>query len=272
VGHLLGEYDVQGRPIEETVWLGDIPVAVMDERNNGNTGAGADSIHYINPDHLNAPHIITDNTNAVVWSWIHEPFGNTDPVVAGKFRFDLGNPGWVRDPETGTFDNGFRTFSSTHGVYLQPDPLGQIAGVDPYIYGEQNPISRIDPHGLFWEEVVAAPVACALNPICRVGAVLLGQRIASNFVLYNAAAIQNTPLVIAATQENTTSYFAAGLMCGAVKGALPDGVITPGISLPEIGNPAADMTGELLMDQMKELMGNVVNYPGSTPVSTGSPP
>ena len=28
-GHLLGEYDVNGLPLQETVYLGDIPIAVL---------------------------------------------------------------------------------------------------------------------------------------------------------------------------------------------------------------------------------------------------
>jgi YD repeat-containing protein len=46
-GHLLGEYDANGTAVEETVYLGDLPVAVMDEHNNGTIGNGAGSIHYV---------------------------------------------------------------------------------------------------------------------------------------------------------------------------------------------------------------------------------
>jgi hypothetical protein len=48
-GHLLGEYDATGALIEETVWLGDIPVATL--RPNG----AAVSIFYVHSDPLNTP-------------------------------------------------------------------------------------------------------------------------------------------------------------------------------------------------------------------------
>ena len=38
-GHLLGEYDFYGRPLQETVYLGDMPIAVLTQNINGTTGA-----------------------------------------------------------------------------------------------------------------------------------------------------------------------------------------------------------------------------------------
>jgi len=52
-GHLLGEYDGSGSLIEETVWLGDIPVATL--RPNGSSA----SIYYVHTDQLNTPRQIT---------------------------------------------------------------------------------------------------------------------------------------------------------------------------------------------------------------------
>ncbi|CAK0778629.1 hypothetical protein CCP3SC1_970012 [Gammaproteobacteria bacterium] len=72
-GHLLGEYDASGNAIEETVWLGDIPVAVL-------TGTGASAaVYYVNANQLNAPRIITDKNGKRVWNWDPLAFGNTKP-------------------------------------------------------------------------------------------------------------------------------------------------------------------------------------------------
>jgi YD repeat-containing protein len=76
-GHLAGKYDGGGNPLWETAWLGDLPVAVL-------APAG---ISYIAPDHLGAPHQITDSTGAVVWQWHPDPFGNGDPT--GAFSYEL---------------------------------------------------------------------------------------------------------------------------------------------------------------------------------------
>jgi hypothetical protein len=47
--HLLGDYDSTGALIEETVWMGDIPLATL--RPSGATVA----IYYIHSDQLNTP-------------------------------------------------------------------------------------------------------------------------------------------------------------------------------------------------------------------------
>jgi uncharacterized protein RhaS with RHS repeats len=75
-GHLSGEYDAQGRAIHEIVYLGDLPVAVLDGTNCFGEWRTATNVHYINPDNLGAPHIITDERNRKVWQWNHAPFGD----------------------------------------------------------------------------------------------------------------------------------------------------------------------------------------------------
>jgi YD repeat-containing protein len=80
-GHLAGKYDGGGNPLWETAWLGDLPVAVLQP------GAR----FYIAPDHLGAPHQITDPSVAVVWQWTHDPFGNGAPM--GAFTYELRFPG-----------------------------------------------------------------------------------------------------------------------------------------------------------------------------------
>jgi YD repeat-containing protein len=60
-GHLLGEYDGSGNIIEETVWMGDVPVATLQPN-----GTGV-SVYYVHADHLNTPRRFTSpSTNAIV--------------------------------------------------------------------------------------------------------------------------------------------------------------------------------------------------------------
>ena len=67
-GHLLGEYDSAGNLIEETIWLGDIPVAAL--RPNGSSM----DVFYIHTDHLNTPRKITrPSDNVIVWRWDSDP-------------------------------------------------------------------------------------------------------------------------------------------------------------------------------------------------------
>lgn len=142
-GHLIGEYSQKGTPVQETVWLGDMPVAVM---------AGS-SHYYVYADHLNAPKAITDDTGKTVWRWDSEAFGssmaNEDPDKDGKaFVYNLRFPGQYYDPLTGLHYNGFRDYDPKIGRYIESDPIGLGGGLNTYGYVEGNPISKVDIKGL----------------------------------------------------------------------------------------------------------------------------
>jgi len=143
-GHLIGEYDRNGVSIEETVYLGDMPVAVL---------VGT-STYYIQSDHLNAPRVISDVTNALVWRWDQsDPFGTTppneNPSGLGTFNYNLRFPGQYYDQETGLHYNYFRDYDPSTGRYVQSDLLGLFGGsLSTYGYANQNPLSFSDPFGL----------------------------------------------------------------------------------------------------------------------------
>jgi RHS repeat-associated protein len=142
-GHLIGEYDDTGAMINETVWLGDIPVAVF---------TGSTTTSYINPDHLNAPHTIADSTGNQLWTWDHLAFGdnppNQNPSGLGVFSYNLRFPGQYADAESGLSYNYFRDYNPAIGRYVQSDPLGLVAGINTYGYVRGNPQSSIDLFGL----------------------------------------------------------------------------------------------------------------------------
>jgi YD repeat-containing protein len=89
VGHLLGEYSSAGALIQETVWMGDLPVATL--RPNGSSV----SIYYVHSDHLGTPRKVTDNTsnNGLWWRWDPDTFGsvqpNQNPAGLGTFVYNL---------------------------------------------------------------------------------------------------------------------------------------------------------------------------------------
>ena len=117
-GHLLGEYDGSGNLIEETVWMGDVPVATL--RPNG-TGV---SVYYIHTDHLNTTRRISRPAdNVIVWRWDSEPFGtaaaNQDPDGDGiAFVYNLRFPGQYYDAETGLNYNMARDYDPAIGRYV----------------------------------------------------------------------------------------------------------------------------------------------------------
>ncbi len=150
-GHLIGEYDAHGRTIHETVYLGDLPVAVLDGTNTFGEFRTPTNVHYISSDNLGSPHIITDQANRKVWQWDHAPFGDTKPIEAAGFTYDLRFPGQVHDAESGLSNNFFRDYSPRLGRYAESDPAGLISGVNTYAYVGQNPVWAFDAIGLKWQ-------------------------------------------------------------------------------------------------------------------------
>ncbi len=145
-GHLLGEYDASGTLIEETVWLGDIPVATLRP-----SGSGV-AIYYVHTDQLNTPRQVTRPAdNAQLWTWFSDPFGtdaaNANPAGAGTFAYNLRFPGQVFDGQVGLHLNGFRDFDPATGRYVQSDPIGLGGGINTYSYAGGNPTRNIDPTG-----------------------------------------------------------------------------------------------------------------------------
>jgi RHS repeat-associated protein len=146
-GHLLGEYDPTGTLIEETIWLGDIPVATL--RPSGATVG----IYYVHSDPLNTPREVTrPSDNTAMWTWNSDPFGtdaaNPNPAGAGTFAYNLRFPGQVFDGQAGLHQNMARDYDSAVGRYVESDPLGLKAGVNTYAYVGSNPASFDDPTGL----------------------------------------------------------------------------------------------------------------------------
>jgi RHS repeat-associated protein len=147
-GHLLGEYDGAGDLIEETVWMGDLPVATLQPNATGGV-----SVFYIHSDHLDTPKAITrPSDNLIVWRWDQDPYGvaspNQNPSNMGSFTFNLRFPGQYYDAETGLNYNMARDYDSTTGRYVESDPIGLDGGLNTYAYANGNPISIFDSLGL----------------------------------------------------------------------------------------------------------------------------
>jgi RHS repeat-associated protein len=149
-GHLLGEYSSTGALVEETVWMGDVPVATLQPNGSGIT------IYYVHTDQLNAPRVITRlSDNAIAWRWDTDPFGtvapNQNPAGLGSFVYNLRFPGQYYLPESGLNYNYFRDYDPQTGRYIESDPIGLQGGsYSPYAYASGNPIIYVDPFGLCW--------------------------------------------------------------------------------------------------------------------------
>jgi RHS repeat-associated protein len=145
-GHLIGEYDGSGNLIQETVWLGDIPVATL------RPGSPV-AIYYVHTDHLNTPRQVTrPSDNAQMWTWFSDPFGasgpNENPAGAGVFKYQLRFPGQYFDAESGRHYNYFRDYDAVTGRYVESDPIGLNGGINTYGYARANPLRYLDALGL----------------------------------------------------------------------------------------------------------------------------
>jgi RHS repeat-associated protein len=146
-GHLIGQYDSSGGLVQETIWLGDIPVATL--RPSG----GGLALFYVHTDQLNTPRKISrPSDNQLVWTWDPTPFGegapNENPASLGVFTYDLRFPGQQFDAETNLHYNYFRDYDPSIGRYVESDPVGLTGGFNTYGYVGNNPVTFTDSRGL----------------------------------------------------------------------------------------------------------------------------
>ena len=117
-GHLIGEYSNAGALKQETIWLDDIPVAVLTNK------TGGFNLWYVHTDHLNTPRRISrPSDNKLRWRWDPTPFGeglpNENPQALGVFKYHLRFPGQYFDIETNLAYNYFRDYDPAIGRYVE---------------------------------------------------------------------------------------------------------------------------------------------------------
>lgn len=207
-GHLIGEYDQAGTSIQETVYLGDLPVVTI---KNG-------AVYYVYVDQIDTPRVITDTNNLMVWRWDRgDPYGaslpDENPSGLGVFAYNLRFPGQVYDQEAGKHHNGNRDYDPVTGRYIQADPIGLAGGGNRYAYVNGSPLSATDPLGLVPNP---AEAACALgpNPVCVGGVVVdIGSWIIGGLGAGAVAAAVSTPGSTQQSQARQDEYDAYKNRC-----------------------------------------------------------
>ncbi|CTP90144.1 RHS repeat-associated core domain-containing protein [Xanthomonas translucens pv. poae] len=145
-GHWLGDYDSNGKALQQAIWLDDLPVGVL---------AGT-ALNYVQPDHLGTPRTVIDPVRDVaIWKWDikGEAFGNTPPDQDADrdgtpFVFGMRFPGQRYDGATGLNQNYFRDYDSGTGSYVESDPSGLLGGISTFAYGGSNALYQLDIFGL----------------------------------------------------------------------------------------------------------------------------
>jgi RHS repeat-associated protein len=172
---LVAELDSSGTVRRQYIYLGDLPVAIIDNedrsssdrpRRNGLTKFMVDvtmfrdvwlgkakAVTYLQTNHLGAIELITDAEGKPLWHAAYSPFGKLipphgKPADPSQLKPKLRLPGQYEDDETGLYYNDRRYYDATRGRYLTPDPLGLAGGSNGYTYVNGNPMRYIDPQGL----------------------------------------------------------------------------------------------------------------------------
>jgi RHS repeat-associated protein len=163
-GHLIGEYSGDGSLIAESVWLGDVPVAVLKPASfvgsRGGRGAGSVAVFFVQPDQLDSPRVIVNASNTPVWRWDSAPFGDTianeQPSGGAKpvFSYSLRFPGQQYDSESELHYNYFRDYEPGVGRYVQSDPIGLFGGVNHLGYSFMDIPPMRSQHSGAWEASV----------------------------------------------------------------------------------------------------------------------
>lgn len=152
-GRWLGDYDGQGVPRQQMIWLNDLPVAVLSNE------AGAARLYYLAADAIGTVRAVIDPQRepggTVVWRWdlAGEPFGadapQQDPDGDGvAFVFDQRFPGQRHDAASGLDYNYFRDYEPGSGRYATSDPAGLAGGLSTYAYVAGQPMDWTDTLGL----------------------------------------------------------------------------------------------------------------------------
>jgi RHS repeat-associated protein len=126
-------------------------------------------LYFIHADHLNTPRLVADAAGTTVWKWDQqEPFGvnvpDENPSGLGAFEFPVRFPGQYFDKETNLSYNYYRDYDPALGRYTRSDPTGLKGGLNSYSYSGNNPVSFIDPAGLFKCWWVGFVLHCQFGP------------------------------------------------------------------------------------------------------------
>jgi RHS repeat-associated protein len=100
-------------------------------------------IKFYHKDHLGSTRVVTDTSGAKIAEYIYEPFGKVIAGTDGEQSFT-----GKKEDSTGLIYFGARFYDPEIGRFITQDLAKQ--GLNWFAYCGNNPISRIDPNGMYW--------------------------------------------------------------------------------------------------------------------------
>jgi RHS repeat-associated protein len=101
---------------------------------------------------LGSTTMLTDAAGGVVQSYDYSPFGETSQSTGEANPFQYAGR---ENDGTGLYYNRHRYYVPEWGRFMSEDPLGFAAGLNRYVYADNNPLGASDPSGLDWLNNVA---------------------------------------------------------------------------------------------------------------------
>jgi RHS repeat-associated protein len=104
--------------------------------------------YYYTRDHLGSVRELTDSSGAVQVRYDYDPYGRRTKVT-GSIDADFGFTGFYFHGPSGLNFSPTRAYDSDLGRWVNRDPISELGGINLYGYVSNNPITFIDPIGLY---------------------------------------------------------------------------------------------------------------------------
>jgi RHS repeat-associated protein len=144
----MAEYDDGGNCLSDFIYMGNRLVAEYRPQES--------KYYYYASDQINSIRMITDDAGTVVYSTTFDPFGGIEKAWVSTYDPVMKFSGKEREPANEMDYFGARYYAHTRYRWISPDPVVPVdvaisnpQGWNLYSYVRNNPLSNMDPAGLY---------------------------------------------------------------------------------------------------------------------------